>query len=162
MDMSTSLLPKVVPEIDANLVSFYLGGGEFEVLPLDPTGGSAVCTQTPLIGLRSARSPCLSTRHFFDLATPLRLSRLPTRFICLQQDYTKFVVMFVDWDSQLNLSQKYKRTAITSSCCFHSLLCRCYSRWDRVAQKRIFHRSNWGSFSQGVCALLPAAQPTVS
>ena len=28
VDMSTPLLPEVVPEIDANLVSFYMGGGE--------------------------------------------------------------------------------------------------------------------------------------
>jgi len=30
VDMSTPLLPDVVPEIDANPVSFYSGGGELE------------------------------------------------------------------------------------------------------------------------------------
>jgi len=31
MDMSTLLLPEVVPEIDANPVSFYSGGGGLRV-----------------------------------------------------------------------------------------------------------------------------------
>jgi len=70
VDMSTPLLPEVVPEIDANPVSFYSEGGGWgvvhgleldspfasnsdcpltprpEALPLDPAGGSA--TRSPL------------------------------------------------------------------------------------------------------------------
>ena len=78
--MSTLLLLEVVPEIDANPVSFYSGAGESggwvgrglepdsqffvpdpptRALSLNLNGGSA-----PDLRYRLARSPCMSTPHF--------------------------------------------------------------------------------------------------
>jgi len=76
VDMSTPLLPEVVPEIDTNPVSFYSEGGGWGSAP-GPCWGSI---PDPIIGSRSAHSPCVSTDHptFFDLATPLEPSERVT------------------------------------------------------------------------------------
>ena len=62
--MSTALLPEVVPEIDANPVSFSReegGWASVMVLSWTPLG---VPAQTLVIRSRSACSPCVSTPHF--------------------------------------------------------------------------------------------------
>jgi len=88
VDMSTPFLPEVVPEIDANPVSSYSGGGGWEsvmvwsltrpslppppgALPLDPLGAPSSDPRYRLV-LR-VLAICVHPT-FFDLATPLAIS----------------------------------------------------------------------------------------
>jgi len=65
VDMSTPLLPEVVPEIDANLVGFYSGEGRLG-------GRSWGSASGPVIGSGTARSPCVSAPHFLTWRRPCR------------------------------------------------------------------------------------------
>jgi len=72
VDMSTPLLPEDVPEIDANPVSFYLGGGGW-CITITCRGSALDPTQTgpdPIIGSHSVRSPYVSTPHFLTWRRP--------------------------------------------------------------------------------------------
>ena len=71
VDMSTPVLLKVAPEIDTNPTSFFTGGGYRGSLRL----------QTPVIGSRTPRTPCLPTPHILSWRRPwvLWLGTAPLR-----------------------------------------------------------------------------------